>query len=90
MNDTELMSLWSALEPGTRRRARIETRVFEWLEASETSIAAEWLGLIKVEPLMALAYASIGGVALFLLTPVGWIPWRISLFDGVGLALFVG
>ena len=38
MNDTELMSLWSALEPSTRRRARIETRVFEWLEASETSL----------------------------------------------------
>ena len=73
MNDTELMSLWAALEPSTRRRARIETRVFEWLEASETSIAAEWLGLLKVEPLRALAYASVGAVSLFLLTPVGWI-----------------
>jgi hypothetical protein len=73
MNDAELVSLWSALEPSTHRRARIETRVFDWLEASETSIAAEWLALLKVEPLTALAYASIGGVALFLLTPVGWI-----------------
>lgn len=73
MNDSELMSLWSALEPSTRRRARIETRVFEWLEASETSIAAEWLGLLKVEPLTALAYASVGAVSLFLLTPVGWL-----------------
>jgi hypothetical protein len=73
MNDTDLMSLWSALEPSTRRRARIETRVFEWLEASETTIAAEWLGLLKVEPLTALAYVSIGAVSLFLLTPVGWI-----------------
>jgi hypothetical protein len=73
MNDTELLSLWSALEPSGRQRARIETRVFEWLEASETSIAAEWLGLMKVEPLTALAYASIGAVSLVLLTPVGWI-----------------
>ena len=73
MNDADLMRLWSALEPSTRRRARIETRVFEWLEASETSIAAEWLGLLKLEPLTALAYASIGAVSLFLLTPVGWI-----------------
>jgi hypothetical protein len=72
MNDTEIMNLWSALEPSTRRRARIETRVFEWLEASETSIAAEWLRLLNVEPLTALAYASIGGVALVVLTPVGW------------------
>ena len=73
MNDTDLMSLWSALEPTSRRRARIETRVFEWLEASETSIAAEWLGLLKVEPLTALAYASVGAVSLLVLTPIGWI-----------------
>jgi hypothetical protein len=73
VNDTDLVSLWSALEPSTRRRARIETRVFEWLEASETTIAAEWLALLKTEPLTALAYASIGAVSLFLLTPVGWI-----------------
>ena len=73
MNDTEIMSLWSALEPSSRRRARIETRVFEWLEASDTSIAAEWLGLLKVEPLAVLAYASVGALALLALTPVGWI-----------------
>ena len=73
MNDTELMNLWSALEPSARQRARIETRVFDWLEASETSIAAEWLGLLKVEPLTTLAYASVCAVSLLLLTPVGWI-----------------
>ena len=73
MNDTEIMKLWSALEPSPRCRARIETRVFEWLEASETSIAGEWLALLKVEPLTALAYASLGAVALLLSTPVGWI-----------------
>ena len=73
MNDTEIMNLWSALEPSSRRRARIETRVFEWLDASETSIAAEWLGLLKIEPLTVLAYSSLGAVALVLLTPVGWI-----------------
>ena len=73
MNDTELVSLWSTLEPSTRRRARIETRLFDWLDASETSIAAEWLGMLKVEPLTALAYASIGVISLFVLTPVGWL-----------------
>ena len=78
MNDTEIMSWWSALEPSGRQRARIETRVFEWLEASETSLASEWLGLLKVEPLTALAYASVGAVSLYLLTPVGWIAgWLI-------------
>jgi hypothetical protein len=73
MNDTEMMSLWSALEPSARRRARIETRVFDWLEASETSIAAEWLGLLKIEPLTSLTYAAVGALSLVLLSPVGWI-----------------
>lgn len=78
MNDTELMNLWFAIEPNGRQRARIETRVFEWLEASETSIVGEWLGLLKVEPLTALAYASVGAVSLVLLTPIGWIAgWLI-------------
>ena len=72
MNDTDLLTLWAALEPGPRRRARIETRVFEWLEASETSIAAEWLRLLKVEPLTGLAYASVGALSLALSSPVAW------------------
>lgn len=73
MNEADLAALWSQLGPDTRRRARIETRVFEWLEASETSLAAEWLGLLKVEPVTSLAFAAAGAVSLVLLTPVGWI-----------------
>jgi hypothetical protein len=73
MNESELMSAWSALEPSARRRARIETRLFEWLDASETSLFREWFGLLKVEPLTGLAYVSVGALSLVLLTPVGWI-----------------
>jgi hypothetical protein len=73
MNDTELLRLWTALEPGTRRRARIATRVFEWIEARETSIAAEWLAMLKIEPVSVLAYAAAGAVSLWLLMPVGWM-----------------
>ena len=73
MNDTELMKLWSALEPTSRRRARIETRVFEWLDASETPLAAEWLALLRVEPLTIFAYATVGALSLIVLTPIGWI-----------------
>lgn len=73
MNDAEIMNLWCALEPSSRRRARIETRVFEWLEASETSVAAEWLRLLKVKPLTTLTYAAVAALALLALTPVGWI-----------------
>ena len=74
MNDTDFTQSWTLLEPDSRRRARIETRVFAWIEASETSLAGEWLGLLKVEPLRGLALASGGAVALLvLLTPVGWM-----------------
>jgi len=73
MNDTDLVSTWSTLEPSSRRRARIETRVFEWIEASETSLAGEWLGLLKVEPLKGLAFVAVGALSLVLLTPVGWM-----------------
>jgi len=73
MNETELVSTWSTLEPSSRRRARIETRVFEWIEASETSLAGEWLGLLKVEPLKGLAFVAVSALSLVLLTPVGWM-----------------
>ena len=73
MNDTEILGTWTTLEPSTRRRARIETRVFEWLEASHTSLAGEWLGLLKVEPVSALALVSAGALSLVLLTPVVWL-----------------
>lgn len=73
MNDTELIGLWATLAPSARRRARIETRIFEWLEAHETSLLGEWLGLLKVDPLTGLAYAAVGAVSLLLLTPVGWM-----------------
>jgi hypothetical protein len=78
MNDTELTAAWSALEPSAQRRARIETGVFEWLEAHEASLLKEWLGLLKLEPLAGLAYAAVGAVSLMLLTPVGWmLAWLI-------------
>jgi hypothetical protein len=70
MNDTELVSTFSALEPSSRRRARIEKRVLEWLEAGETSLAGEWLGLLKVEPVKGLAYASVGALTLALFSPL--------------------
>lgn len=73
MNDADLTRLWFTLEPRGRERARIEDRVFEWLEAGETSLLAEWLNLLKLDPLPCLGYAAIGVVALFMLTPLGWV-----------------
>ena len=54
-------------------RLAVAPFVFEWLEASETSLVGEWLGLLKVEPLEVLVYASVGALSLALLSPVGWL-----------------
>ena len=73
MNDTEITQLWTRLEPNGRQRARIENRVFEWVEASETSLLAEWLNLIKVDPLPGLGFAAMAAVSLLMFTPLGWV-----------------
>jgi hypothetical protein len=73
MNEADLAALWSQLGPDQRRRTRIEARVLDWLEASETSLAREWLALLKVEPVTGLALAGVGVLSLGLFTPVGWI-----------------
>lgn len=73
MNEADLAALWVQLGPDARRRARMETRVFEWLEASETSLVGEWLELLKVEPFKSLAFAAVGAMSLGLMSPVGWI-----------------
>jgi hypothetical protein len=73
MNESQLIGAWSALEPSARCRARIETQVLEWVDASATSLLGEWFGLLKVEPLAGLAYASVGALSLLLLSPLGWI-----------------
>lgn len=73
MNDTEITQLWTKLGPNGRQRARIENRVFEWVEATETSLLAEWLNLIKVDPLPGLGFAAMGALSLLILTPLGWV-----------------
>ena len=50
MNDEEIGDAWTMLEPTVRRRRRIDARVFAWLDAHDTSIAAEWLGLFRIAP----------------------------------------
>ena len=42
MNDHELGAVWTALHPTMAQDRRIEARVFDWLEAHDTSLAAEW------------------------------------------------
>jgi hypothetical protein len=73
MNDTALTQLWSTLEPNGYERARIEDRVFEWVEASETSLLGEWLSLIKMNPLGGLGLTAASALSMVMLSPLGWI-----------------
>jgi hypothetical protein len=72
MNEQELTGAWAGLGPTPAARRRIETRVVEWIAATDTSLAAEWLGLLKVQPVV-MSLATVGGFALVLSSPLGWL-----------------
>ena len=64
MNDDEIGDIWTLFNPTVSRRRRIDARVFGWLEAHDTSLASEWLGLLRVAPFRTLALATVSAVAL--------------------------
>ena len=72
MTDEELGDAWTTLEPAMRRSRRIEARVFAWLEARDTPLAAEWLGLFRGAPFAALGLATVSAVSIVLATPLFW------------------
>ena len=53
MNDEELGAVFTTLQPTVGQRRRIDARVFAWLEARDTPLAAEWLGLFRATPFSA-------------------------------------
>ena len=72
MNDEELGTAWTTLEPTVRQRRRIDARVFAWLDARDTPLAAEWLGLFRVAPFTALGLATVSAVSIVAATPLVW------------------
>jgi hypothetical protein len=74
MNDQELEEAWTTLGPGVPRRRRIDARVFAWLDAHDTSLAAEWLGLFALRPFAALGLATVSAIAVVAATPpLAWL-----------------
>lgn len=73
MNDDQLLDAWMTLAPTPPGRRRMEARVFAWLDAADTSIAAEWLGLLRVAPGAALGLVAVSAVAILATTPVVWV-----------------
>jgi hypothetical protein len=70
MNDQDFADAWAALEPPSARRRRIETRVFAWLDAHDTPLAAEWLALVRIAPVPTLSLAAVSAVAIVATTPL--------------------
>ena len=72
MNDQDLSTAWTTLDATADRRRRIDARLMAWLEAHDTSLAAEWLRLFRVEPLSALALAAASAVSIVAAPPLVW------------------
>ena len=72
MNDQELVEAWATLEPTVDQRRRIDRRVFEWLDARDTSLAAEWLGLFKDAPVATFGLVTVSAVSIVIATPLLW------------------
>jgi hypothetical protein len=75
LNDEGLGNIWTTLEPAMGQRRRIDARVYEWLEAHDTTLAAEWLGLFKVAPFSAAGLVAVSAVAIAFATasPLIWL-----------------
>lgn len=71
MNDDEFGGMWSTLQPAMRQRRKIDGRVFEWLEAGDTSLAAEWLGLFRVKRFSAFGLVTVSAVSIALSIATG-------------------
>jgi hypothetical protein len=77
MNENELAQKWVMLEPEQRQRRRIDARVRGWLDASESSLVAEWLGLIKVHPIVALSFSAVAACLVLVSTPLSWLAYAV-------------
>jgi hypothetical protein len=73
MNDEELGGVWATLQPTVRQRRRIDARVVAWLEARDTPLATEWLGLFKAAPFSAVGLVAVSAVSVATAPPLVWL-----------------
>ena len=73
MTDEQIAETWTTLEPTMEQRRRIDARVFAWVEARETTLVSEWLGLFRLHPLPALGLVSVSACAVAASPPVLWL-----------------
>jgi hypothetical protein len=79
MTDEELTRTWTTLDPTAARLRRIDARVSDWLDAHDTSLAAEWISLFRVAPFGALGLAAASAVAIVAVSPILWFARAIAV-----------
>ena len=77
MNESEITETWAALEPTPRQRRRIDARVRNWLDAGDSSLTAQWLQLLRINPLAALSFAAVAGCLVLIATPMSWVAFSV-------------
>ena len=73
MDEQTLELAWATLEPTPDQNRRMRTRVFDWIEAHDTSLAAEWFGLVRVNPFAALGLTTVSALSIITATPILWL-----------------
>jgi hypothetical protein len=73
VNDEEVGAAWTILQPTVSQRRRIDARVFAWLDARDTPLAAEWFGLFRAAPFSAIALVAVGAISIVTATPLVWL-----------------
>lgn len=73
MNDEDLTRAWTNLDPTAAQLERFDARVSEWLEAHDTSLAAEWLGLFRIAPFGVVGLAAASVITIVALSPLLWV-----------------
>jgi hypothetical protein len=73
MNDEEIVDVWTTFHPTMRQRRRIDARVSAWLEARNTSLAAEWIELFKIEPIFSVGLVTVSAVSIATAPPLIWL-----------------
>jgi hypothetical protein len=77
MNENELAGAWTALEPTPGQKRRIESRVRGWLAARDSSLATEWLELLKINPIARLTLAAVAACLMVFTTPLNWLAFLV-------------
>ncbi len=72
-DDRALGAQFDAIEPSDERLGRMEAGALASFDATQRSLTAEWIELLRVRPVANAALTLTAAAALILVTPIGWM-----------------